>query len=151
MPTKGRCNHCHKHFDKRPQNPNQKYCLRSACQKARKRAWQKKKMQSDPQYRENQRDAGRRWRENNPDYQREYRERNQEYTERNRIQQRVRNQRRMKPSAQDSIVKMDASDPNNFVNPGRYELRRIVHGKIVEMDASIVEINVIPICYENLL
>lgn len=149
MATKCQCKHCHKHFNKRPQNPNQKYCSEPACQKARRRTWQKEKMQTDPQYRENQRDTGRRWRENNPDYQREYRERNQEYTERNRVQQRVRNQRNTKQSALESIVNMDASNSNNRVSPGRYELRRVVHGEIVNMDVSMVEINVISPCYEN--
>ena len=143
------CKHCQKRFYPRPQNPDQKYCSDPACQKARKRDWQRKKLQTDPEYRENKRDAGRRWRENNPDYQREYRERNQEYTEQNRAQQRLRNQQRTKQATQDTIVKMDASNSENCITPGCYELRRIVDGQIVKMDASMVEINVISTCYEN--
>lgn len=141
--------HCQKRIYPRPQNPNQKYCPDPECQKARKRAWQRQKMQTDPEYRENKQDAGRRWRENNPDYQREYRERNQKYTERNREQQRVRNRQRKNHASPDSIVKMDASNQISCITPGCYELRRIVDGQIVKMDASMVEINVISSCYEK--
>jgi len=149
MATVCQCKHCQKRIYPRPQNKNQKYCSDPACQKARKRNWQRQKLQIDPEYRENQQDARRRWRESNPDYQREYREQNQEYTERNREQQRVRNQQRKKSVALNPIVKMDASNSENTITPGRYELRRIVDGHIVKMDASIVNINVISTCYEN--
>jgi hypothetical protein len=41
------------------------------------------------------------------------------------------------------IAKMDASKPERFINPGRYLLSRVESGLIVNMDALIVEINVL--------
>lgn len=142
------CKHCRKRFSLRPQNPDQKYCSEPACQKARKGAWQKQKLENDPDYRDNQRDAQRRWREKNPDYWREYRKRHKGYTERNRQQQRERNRgRRMHDDDLASIAKMDASITKNLINPGRYQLRRIEGGEIAKMDASIVEITIIADSY----
>ena len=148
MATERRCKHCRRRFVPRPQNPDQKYHSEPACQKARKREWQKRKLENDPDYQDNQQDAQRRWRENNPDYQREYRQRNKEYTERNRWQQQARNRLvRGQNDNQPVIAKMDASPAKYSVLSGRYELRRIESGDIVKMDASIVEINVISAGY----
>lgn len=56
-----------------PRNPNQQYCNRADCQRARKRAWQRKKRATDPQYRKNQIDCQERWREQHPEYWQAYR------------------------------------------------------------------------------
>lgn len=141
MATKRQCKHCHKKFIFRPQNPNQQYCSAPPCQKARKREWQKQKLQSDPAYRDNQRDAQQRWREKHPDYWLEYRRRHPRYCEHNRQQQLHRNKQYRSPDT--PIAKMDASNSLKHVNPGRYEIRPLVNGRIAKMDASIVEINVI--------
>ena len=141
MAAKRQCKHCHKKFIPRPQNPNQQYCSESPCQKARKREWQKQKLQSDPAYRDNQRDAQQRWREKHPDYWREYRRRHPHYCDHNRQQQRHRNKQRRSPDA--AIAKMDASNSLKYVNTRCYEIRPLVNGRIAKMDASIVEINVI--------
>lgn len=144
MAVKCQCKHCLKKFIPRPQNPNQQYCSDPACQKARKREWQKKKLKNDSEYRANQQDAQRRWRKKHPDYWRKYRKRNTEYTKRNREQQQSRNRRKhVQGGRASSIVKMDASIEEISVTPGRYELRRIEDGHIAKMDVSIVEINVI--------
>lgn len=134
MSQKRQCRHCRKHFSPRPQNPDQKYCSEPACQKARRRKWQRQKLRTDPEYRDNQRDAQRRWREKNPDYQREYRQRNVTYRQGNRRQQKERNRRNR------LIVKMEASPPEKMLESGCYEIRPVEDGKIVKMDASIVEI-----------
>jgi Tfp pilus tip-associated adhesin PilY1 len=151
MSSKRPCKHCGKLFCPRAQNPNQEYCSEAACQKARKRDWQRQKLKTDPEYRDNQRDAQRRWREKNKGYWREYRRRRQEYTERNRQQQQARNlRRRSRGDELASIVKMDASSKKQtIIRPGRYELRLVEGGGIAKMDASIVEINVISCHYHS--
>lgn len=142
------CIHCGEGFQPRPQNPNQQYCSKPECQKARKRHWQRQKLQNDPEYRENQRDAARRWREHNPDYWRNYRSQHQDYTSRNRRQQHQRNQKRRRNAGSGGgvIANMDASNTLNTVRSGRYQLIPIAtDGMVViaNMDASIVEISVI--------
>ena len=51
------CACCGKPFAPRPQVPDQAYCSDPDCQRARKRQWQRAKLQSDPDYRDNQRAA----------------------------------------------------------------------------------------------
>lgn len=102
---KRRCAGCGRLFAPRKQVPNQRYCPAPACQKARRRDWQRVKRQSDPDYRANQAQAQQRWAARNPGYWRAYREAHPEVAERNRAQQRRRNRARGKASA---IAKMDA-------------------------------------------
>jgi hypothetical protein len=66
--TKLRCLHCGTSFTPVPQVPNQAYCSKPDCQKKRRRQWQKNKLQSDPDYRENQSRAQKAWTDKNPDY-----------------------------------------------------------------------------------
>ncbi len=63
-----RCKSCRCLFTLTKRNPDQKYCSKADCQKARKRLWQKKKMLEDEAYRLNQKDAQRRWSDKTPDY-----------------------------------------------------------------------------------
>ena len=56
------CPHCGKRFFPHPAVLNQRYCGSADCQKARKRKWQKEKLKSDPDYRENQAAAQKAWR-----------------------------------------------------------------------------------------
>lgn len=137
-----RCKHCGKRIYPRPQNPNQQYCTQPECQKARKRQWQRQKMKNDDAYQENQRDAARRWRAKNPDYWCNYRNQQKEYTKRNREQQKLRNQRRA-GSRNSAIANMDVSNSKNNINSGRYHLIPVTGELVANMDASIVEINVI--------
>lgn len=137
-----RCKHCGKRISIRPQNPNQKYCRQPECQKARKREWQRQKIKTDSDYRENQRDAARKWRAKNPDYWRNYRNKHKEYTRRNREQQKRRNQRRTSLT-NSAIANMDVSNSKNHINAGRYQLIPVTEDLIANMDASIVEISVI--------
>ena len=118
----------------------QRYCSDPACQRARKRRWQKAKLASDNDYRETQADAQRRWCGRNRDYWRQYRQRNPEYAERNRQRQRERNRRRRLGAG---IAKMDALQAENAIIPGRYRLVPVCNGVIAKMDALIVEIGVI--------
>lgn len=144
MADKCRCKNCCKYFVPRIQNPNQKYCSAPACQKARKRNWQAQKLKTDLDYRDNQKEAQRRWRKNNSNYWRKYRKRNKMYTERNRLQQKERNSRRKHfQNNSTSIAKMDASNTDSIIIPGRYELRCVGAKNVAKMDVSIVEINVV--------
>jgi len=130
------CPHCGKKFIPNPAVANQCYCGSADCQKARKREWQKKKLRSDPDYRENQAAAQKAWRQRNKGYWKEYRKNNQTYGERNRLCQRERNrQRRM-------IAKMDELRAKSLISPGRYRLVPL-YGKVAKMDELIVEIGVV--------
>ena len=51
------CACCGKSFEPRSQVPDQAYCASPGCQRARKRQWQRVKLQTDPDYRINQRAA----------------------------------------------------------------------------------------------
>lgn len=137
-----RCKHCGKCIPFRPQNPNQKYCSQPECQKARKRQWQRQKLNNDHDYKKNQSDAAKRWVKKNPNYWRNYRAQHKAYTIRNREQQKRRNQRR-KGSPKRTIANMDVSNPPKHINTGRYQLIPVTGGLIANMDASIVEISVI--------
>jgi len=90
-PTMNRhCACCGRPFEPRPQVPDQAYCSAPDCQRARKRQWQRAKIQSDPDYRINQRAAQQAWSQRNQDYWRNYRDDRPEYVQRNREQQRLR-------------------------------------------------------------
>lgn len=68
------CAHCGDSFRPRPQSPRQAFCPAPACQRARKRQWQKDKLRSDPDYRTNQRAAQRAWSARNEGYWRDWRQ-----------------------------------------------------------------------------
>jgi len=76
--------------------PNQEYCCKSTCQRARKRLWQKQQLQKDPDYSDNQKSSQKAWRTKNPGYMREYRSRSPAYSAKNRSQQHRRNEKRKK-------------------------------------------------------
>ena len=134
-----RCAACGQEFRPRPQVPRQSYCRAPACQRERRRRWQRAKRQNDPDYRDNQARAQRTWRKRNPDYWREYRSSHSQYRERNRTQQRQRNARR----GERLIAKMDASTRNFPVPSGIYQINRGPTSKIAKMDAWTVEITLL--------
>lgn len=72
MPTKI-CACCGQPFTPRPQVRDQAFCSAPACQRERRLRWQRDKMQSDPDYRDNQSRSQRAWLDRNPDYWRTYR------------------------------------------------------------------------------
>lgn len=99
------CACCRKPFAPRPQTPDQAYCASTDCQRARKRQWQRTKLQSDSDYRITQRAAQQAWSQRNSDYWRNHRVARPEYVQRNRAQQRSRDQGR-----DDDLAKMDVCD-----------------------------------------
>jgi hypothetical protein len=76
-----RCINCSELFERIPQVPNQVYCCKVACQKERRREWQKQKRKVDQDYKDNQYRAQRAWADRNPDYWRNHRENARNSTE----------------------------------------------------------------------
>ncbi len=132
------CAACGQAFHPRSQAPRQSYCQKPECQRERKRRWQRDKLRSDPDYRENQARAQQAWNGRNPEYWREYRASHQEYVERNRAQQQKRNAVR-----NGVIAKMDVSNLQPGLPSGVYLLSRVVEPKIAKMDAWMVEITLL--------
>jgi len=126
----------------------QQYCRDPECQRVRKRAWQKKKLATDAQYREEHCTAQKRWCKQRPlhRYQAHYRQTHPKYVERNRDRQRWRNaKRRQRAATVEPIVKMDA--PSN-IKSGTYLLTPYApvdaSPKIVKMDAFVVQLQLLP-------
>ena len=70
------CPHCATVFI--PRNKHQSYCNRPECQRARKAAWQRIKMKTDPDYKVTKKLSQQKWAANNPGYWKVYRSRNPE-------------------------------------------------------------------------
>ena len=104
MKPKLRCVHCRRRFIANPRAKNQKYCNRACCQRARKTRWQRHKMATDADYRQNQKDSRRSWQIQHPDYWRQYRAAHPQYCERNRMLQKQRDAKRRAQH----LAKMDA-------------------------------------------
>jgi hypothetical protein len=134
------CPCCEQPFQPRPQVQNQTYCSSPACQRERRQAWQRQKLQDDRFYRENQQDSQKAWRDRNPDYSRNYRANNPQYVEKNRAQQ------RSKPNGvpELELAKIDASIWPCGIPAGIYRIRPVRSSEIANMDAWIVEIS--PVC-----
>src|SRR5260370_23024580 len=110
-------------FRPRPQVPNQRYCSAAACQRERRRRWQREKRESDPDYCENQARAQRAWAQNHSEYWREYRRLHPEYCERNRNAARQRQRdRRRRAAVATEVAKMDASLAGSPVPSGTFPL-----------------------------
>lgn len=139
-----RCLACGEVFGPSPRVKDRKYCSKPACQRERKRRWQRQKIADDPDYRDNQKDSQKRWREAHRGYWRTYRDSHPQYVQRNRERQRRRNQERrvrFQP-----IAKMDASRSRSAIVPGAYQLIPLAAGRVAKMDAINVEIRFIPRC-----
>ncbi len=90
--SEGICINCGGVFKRH--RPDQNYCSEKSCQKARKAAWQRKELEKNPEYKKDQWQADKDWQAKTPEYWKSYRKKNPDKTDRNRILQRVRNQRR---------------------------------------------------------
>ena len=144
--TKRRCAACGCLFAPRRNVPHQRFCSARACQSARRRRWQREKLNNDADYRANQAAARRRWREGHPEYWRDYRQRHPDSTERNRERQRERNRRRRAAGVGGSppvIAAMDEYSVEKPVFSGTYRMIPVAVPGIAKMDAYTVEIQVI--------
>ncbi|MGF6296382.1 hypothetical protein QFZ98_008243 [Paraburkholderia youngii] len=119
--------------------PNQRYCSSKACQLARRRVWQHKRMRTDSDYRENQARAQATWCARHPDYWRRYRETHPAYRNRNREMQRERNARRNAGP----VAKMGASSSFRPLASGFYLLCDALEAGIAKMNAWTVHIAVL--------
>ena len=128
-----RCLACGDPFPLRAQSPEQSYCSASACQRQRRKLWQREKRQTDDDYRQNQCLDGQ------PDYWQRYRANHPEYTKRNRENQRARSAGKRAGL----LAKMDAPKPLVALASGTYRLSAIRPPGVAKMDAWIVEITVL--------
>ena len=120
MTQKIRCANpnCRRPFVPDPRVKNHRYCSRKECRRLRKRRWQSEKMKTDPDYRKNQQESHQCWIEQNRDYYRSYRAKNPQQVTRNRLLQKLRDQKRRDRS----LAKMDTSKSLYSVKPGYYHL-----------------------------
>jgi hypothetical protein len=142
------CVYCGDFFDASPRHKNQTACKKVNCQRAKKAAWQRHKLKSDPIYAANQKSSQQQWIKSNPGYWQQYRQKNPDKAERNRILQTMRNRRARSSSNAKKIdpgliAKMDASKSDTFKILGQFWLLPV----IAKMDALKVNIIKIPICY----
>ena len=145
---KSLCVYCGDLFDPSPRHKNQTACKKEECQRAKKTAWQRHKIKTDPDYRFNQKLCQRQWVEAHPGYWKAYRENNPEKAERNRILQGIRNRRARSKQGDDHqypllIAKMDASKHDNFEVLGQFWMVPV----IAKMDALKVNLLKIPVLY----
>jgi hypothetical protein len=141
MPEK-LCQCCGSPFEPRPQVPNQSFCPKPACQLDRRKRWSQQKMQSDPDYRDNQRRVQRAWHERNPDYWREYR--NRPPTQ--QIDQSAVITQMLVPVIPAASANSDASSETSNVLSGLYWIEILPRQGAKNMDALIVEIT--PACLD---
>ncbi len=113
------CRGCGQAFQPRPQNPTQTYCSQPACQRARKREWQRRQRARDPDYRANDQAAQRAWAQAHPQYWRAWRASHPDYVARNRQMQGARNARR---GAAGVIANEDAWTPESGLVAGTYRV-----------------------------
>ena len=142
------CCHCGELFPSSPRHKNQRFCGKPECQRARKAAWQRHKIQTDPDYRFNQKLSQKEWAKNHPGYWKEYRKRHPDKAERNRILQAIRNRRARSFPLNEKMVspliaKMDASKPEALKILGQFWIVPV----IAKMDALKVNILKIPVHY----
>lgn len=137
-----RCAHCGSVFEPNPRVRNQRYCGHEDCQRARKRAWQKEKLRTDPDYRANQQDCQRNWHQRHHGYYRQYRSQNTLSAERNRLLQRVRDARRRSAPL---LAKMDALPTAPAKDLGPYYLLPV----LAKMDASTLKVLLIPVSWKS--
>ncbi len=131
------CPACGDQFQPRPQIPQQTYCSAPACQLQRRKQWQRLKLQTDPDYRDNQGRAQQAWSQRNSDYWRQNRESHPDYVDRNRVQR-----GRDGDPVTGSLAKMDASNSPASLPSGLYRLIPVSDPNLAKMDVWIVEIAV---------
>jgi hypothetical protein len=154
------CLCCHAVYVPLVNVPAQQYCVKSSCQRTRRANWQRRKLSTDSDYRENQRAARASWRERHRDYMRMYRRKHPEYRDRDRKQ---RGERRMRREAavagavqvdgtadRHCAVNMDecrSGRPAGPIESGLFRICRIPVGSAVNMDVcprgSVVQVIVV--------
>jgi len=138
--TKIRCIHCGVGFTPAPQVPSQAYCSKTDCQKERRRQWQKNKLQSDPDYRDNQARAQKAWTDKNPNYWRKHREGSTNYGNLLKSEQDS-----ITPKRRNTSNKMDLLNKHQTIrealHDGVFRLKVLAEPDDVKMDVWIVELS----------
>jgi hypothetical protein len=138
------CCHCGDFFTPSPRHKNQVYCMEPACRRARKAAWKRNKLQTDPDYRYGHKLTNQKWAKAHPGYWKDYRSRHPEYVERNRILQAVRNRRRSLCHQSNTdgnlIAKVGASIFNKNSLVGQFYLVPII-AKVDALKVNIFDIS----------
>ena len=140
------CACCKNKFRADRYHPHQNYCSKKQCQRKRRRIWQKNKLETDSDYRENQADAHALWKAKNPDYWKNYRSTHPQYVERNRRKQRLRRTRSkttLIPALQPDVAKMDVAPVQQPVVSGRYRLISLDNENVGKMDFAIVQLSIL--------
>ena len=88
------CPHCQRLFVPSIHRPQQVVCSQAACQRQRRAAYHRQKLETDPVYRQVVRESQRQWWDEHPGYQKQRRQRQPAVVESNRQRQRQRDQRR---------------------------------------------------------
>jgi len=118
--------------------------MKPDCRRARKAAWKRNKIRTDPDYRYNQKLANQKWAKAHPGYWTGYRDRHPEYVKRNRILQLVRNRRRalraQAEAAGDVIAKVDASIFNKNKLVGQFYMVPVI-AKVDALKVNIFDIS----------
>jgi len=70
------CHNCFEFFPPSPRHKHQKYCMKPACRRAKKAAWKRLKMDTDPKFKKDQYLINKKWAQNHPGYWKAYRRRN---------------------------------------------------------------------------
>ena len=128
------CAYCGNPFQPRPQVPKQTYCPSPECQRARKLRWQQDKIRTDPDYRDNQRDAQRAWFDRHPGYWPAYRASGSVSLD--------RSGHRETDGPGKGLAKMDVST----LPSGLYQLQQVTASSAVQNGGWLVEIT--PICLD---
>lgn len=136
MSARRRCAACGVNFKVLPQVPDQSYCPSDACQRERRKLWQRERRARDLDYRENQARAQEAWLARNPGYWREYRRRNPEYAQRNRERQRERARERARERVDPGVAKTAASDVAALIASGLYTITVVAVNHVAKMDSS---------------
>lgn len=131
-----KCKCCRRILPANPRCKKQDYCGAPACQRERKRRWQAQKMNSDEEYRHNQREAYDDWYQRNPDYWLRRREKKR--------RQAALPGKKIQANEQNGPVKMDTFGPGslqeNLVISGEY----LLVPTDVKMDTLKVKIIAVP-------
>lgn len=142
MPSK-LCACCGSPFRPVSQVPDQTYCSEPACQRARRQAWNRQKLENDPDYRDNKKRAQRDWMNRNPDYWRQYRTDHPEYAERNRSQQR----KKVPPPKSAVLAKIDELNRPRHLVAGIYRITLVQSENSGQAGTWTVELS--PVCLDR--
>lgn len=88
------CPHCQRLFVPSPYRPQQVVCSQPGCQRQRRAQYHRKKLETDPVYRQVVRESQKQWWDEHPGYQKQRRRQRPEVVAANRQRQRQRDQKR---------------------------------------------------------